>query len=154
MNVWCKVALWFLLTCGIYGDMGAAEENLRNALLVLRHSLTNFYKDRHAKDPLEQLTRISDLTTKMVGTRAEQKCKTKGADTWGVLLFFTDEMSNHALRLGARGCRLLAAGKALERIVSIWGAHGRIIPARAIEDRLTQPLPPPCMQPNQVWECF
>ena len=41
MNVWCKVALWLLLTCGIYGDMGAAEENLRNALLVLRHSLTN-----------------------------------------------------------------------------------------------------------------
>ena len=128
MLVWCRVVLWMLVDAGIYGAMSTDEENIQTAVLVLRHNLMEFYKARHRERPGENLTRVSDLTPKMLGSRTEPKCKTKGAETWGMLLFLLGELQLHVGRLGDRGVRLLAAGQALEEMVGIWNRHGRVLP--------------------------
>ena len=110
---------------------GAADENLHNALLVMRHRLIAFYRQFDQRQPHEALTKVSDLTQKMIGTHARPKIKTKGAETWGVMLFLLDEYKHFAGRLRERGVRMMAAGQSLERIVRIWNAHGRAIPAHA-----------------------
>ena len=80
------------------------------------------------------LTRLNDLTAKMVGTRAEPKCKTKGAETYAMVLFLVSACRAHASLVGAAGHRLERAGSALLRLVDIWDNCGRIIPAAARQE--------------------
>ena len=84
MGVWCKLSVWALLLSGAYGErQGAADENLQNALLVMRHRRIAFYGQFDQLQPLEALPKVSDITPKMTGTHARPTCKTKGAETWG-----------------------------------------------------------------------
>lgn len=131
MQVWCRTVLWMLLDAGIYGEAGTAEEKLAVSLQALKHSLRMFYLQRHHDRPSENLTHISDITAKMIGTRNEPKCKFKGAETQGLLHFLISESRKHAPRLGGRGVRLLLAGQSLEKIVSVWHQHGRVLPVDA-----------------------
>ena len=45
--------------------------------------------------PDRNLTRVHDITPAMVGTKADNKLKTKGAETWGVLLFLQSIFENY-----------------------------------------------------------
>ena len=92
MNLFVKIALWNILESGVYGSMGDQQERLANSILALRNALMNFYKRHDRENKGATLTRCSDLTPKMLGTPADQKCKTKGAETWGILLFVISEL--------------------------------------------------------------
>jgi hypothetical protein len=116
MKIWARIAIWLVLDSGIFGDIGTASENLQIACLALRSSLMTFYKRRHSEDPAEQLTRLSDLTPKMVGTRASPHLKTKGAETFGMLRFLMYVLDLYKDRLGEHWQRVLQAGQALDRI--------------------------------------
>ncbi len=120
MNKWARTTMWFLMLCGIYGDLGNQEANIAVAIMVLRNSLVAWYKTFHRTHPNETLTEITDLTRKMTGTRADKKLKTKGAETWGIVLFLLDELEKFGARLGPEASRLHRAGQALVDMMVIW----------------------------------
>ena len=128
LNVWAKTAMWFLLMSGCFGHLHYADENLRAAVLVLRNSLMAWFKQRRADHPHENLTEISDLTVKMVGSREAPKLKTKGAETWAISLFLIDQLRSTGHVTGPDHVRLLHAGECLQRMVQIWNAHSWTIP--------------------------
>ena len=136
MNAYVKTAMWAIFLSGVYGAIGTESENLQVAVMVMRNQLTSWYKHRHELDPREKLIKLSKLSTKSVGTRNNRCFKGKAAETWGVLLFFIDELR----RLGERvqdGQRLLRAGQCLERIVLLWRNCDWEIPRDAQEERYT-----------------
>jgi hypothetical protein len=130
MNVYCKTVIWFILLGGVYGALGTREENVASAVLGFRHDLMIWYKTAL----IPNLTRVSNFKPKMIGTSAEPKCKTKGAETWGMLLFILAMLTRHANNLGERGARYLAAGEALRRVVDIWRENANRVPTAAIQD--------------------
>ena len=136
LKVWARVALWGVLDSGVYGTSGTAEENVQNALLAIRHQLLQFYRRRHQENPSEQLTRLNDLTPKMVGTSAHPTLKTKGAETWGLSLFLIWLYRQYAHRLGEHWLRIVQAGEALVRVVELMTENkGRwVLPEAALKD--------------------
>jgi hypothetical protein len=126
MNKWCRVAIWFVLDSGVYSAPGAAEEILHRAVLLFRHELMTWYSARQREKPGEVLTRLSDFTVKMIGTRSHPKCKTKGAETFGLSLFLLHLFQQHAARLGHEGHRLARAGQCLVDLVNLWNRAGRV----------------------------
>jgi len=134
MNRYCAVALWHVLDSNIFGAAGTAEENLQVAVLLLKAQLMDFYKEHHRQHPTKPLTRISDLTVKMVGTRNDPRCKTKGAETFGMTVFLTGLLLKYAALLGADGKRLQRAGSALLRMVEIWAESGHVMDQAARQE--------------------
>ena len=126
MNVWCRIAAWKLLDANVYGDLGNATETLKAGVLVMRSRLMNFYN----RSP-EKLTRVADFTPSMVGSRNDQKMKTKGAETWGVTLFLIDELHSHPM---PNGNQLYHAGVCLKKIVEIWKQCDWTMPRTAAQD--------------------
>jgi hypothetical protein len=132
MKSWCTAALWFIVLSGFYGVIGTVAENTAAALLAMRHDLMQWYKAVAVRFP--NLTRLSDLTSKMVGTRTQRKCKTKAAETWGLMLFLMSVLEQSLPFFGAEGAKYLSAGRHLKRVVDIWHEHGALIPQPAIQD--------------------
>ena len=122
-KIWCRVALWFLILSGAFGNIGTVEETIQTAVLVLRHDLMEWYKARHRINPKEGLTRLSDLTVKMIGTRDDPKLNPKGAETWSLLLYLVDKLQTHRPHLGDDAGRYIRAGEALISMVQIWNDH-------------------------------
>ena len=52
-----------------------------------------------ASHPQQSLTKINVVTRKMVGDAAHPKMATKGAETWGLLIFLAEELKHHHGRL-------------------------------------------------------
>ena len=130
MNVFCRVTLWTLMLSGAYGTLGTAEENIQAALLVLKSRLFKFYKGYEG-----HLTEIGSFTKKMVGTSSEPKCATKGAETWGLLLFLLAELESVGERVRVPDCqRLFQASSALKRMVLILRQHDWLIPEAKLRD--------------------
>ena len=113
---------------GIYGSAGTADENLAVAILSMRAALMSWYKARHAENPSECLTRVADFSAKTVGNASKQVLKTKGAETYGILMFSLFILNKYGARIGPQWQRLLKAGKCLADIVKIWQEHDWIIP--------------------------
>ena len=127
MNKWCSIAIWLLISSGVYGASGSGEEHLRNSVLLMRHALMSCYGERRQEHPAQVLTRLNDLTPKMLGTKTAPKCKAKGAETWGLLLFLIAMLQKHAYVVGVAGARLHRAGSSLVRMVEIWDNSGRVL---------------------------
>jgi hypothetical protein len=126
---WCKVAIWYLLASGFFGVLGTAEENILVSLLMLRNALHIFYTTAANR----KLTRVHDFTIKMLGTQATPQCKTKAAETFGVMLFLIDQLRTHRERLSDESAILLEAGECLATVTNIWNTHGTQIPDDAIQ---------------------
>jgi len=92
-----------------------------------------WYRQRHQQHPTERLTRVGSLTRKMLGDPGDRHLKTKGADTWGILLFVTDMLDKHQGRLPGDAHRLRVAGMSLTQMVELFGAHGVRMPPAAIQ---------------------
>ena len=133
MNVWARVTIWELLHNDAYGATGAAEEKQLSACLVIRHRLLAWYKQRHEANPGGNLTRVADLTVKMLGTKDAPKLKTKAAETWGLTLFLVDELRGLRQRAGPHAQRLLMAGEALVVIVHTLSVEGWIVSEKSRE---------------------
>ena len=134
LHTWVVKALWLLLTSGVFGDIGTADEKLQTAVMALRHELLEWYKERHIAHPKENLTRLADLTVKMIGTQNEQKCKTKGAETYGLSLFVMAYLDRYRAVLGERGQTVHRAGWCLYRMQRIWAECGCEIPHARVQE--------------------
>ena len=120
MQVWCRHSLWRLLNSAAWGAFEPTEvDKLHTAVLCLRGELQAWHQQRAQSFPDESLTRLADITVKMIGTAAEPKLKLKGAETWTVLLFLLDMLQKYAGQVGAQQGQLVDAGRCLERLVLV-----------------------------------
>ena len=121
----CKLIVWELILKHAWGgQFGTQEDLVEVALNVFHNSLTVWYKRRARMFPNEQITRISDVTRKMVGDPANQRLKTKGAETWGLLLYLVDEIPLHMDKLGDTGPLLLEAATCLKEMALVFDRSG------------------------------
>ena len=115
MQVFAQFALWQVLKSGIWGSLESNQaERERVAIMHLRHELFSWYKEFKA----ERLTRLCDLTPSMLGTAASPKLKSKGAETYGLLLYLLFALDRHSVALGTYAAPLLAAGTALKKYLA------------------------------------
>jgi hypothetical protein len=132
-KAWAKVVLWKLVLAGVWGDVaGHLEERLPIAVMALRHELFAWYKTRHAAAPEEGLTRLADLTAKMVGTPAAQLLKTKGAETWGVCLFLVCVLERNTAVI-EDGASLFGAGQAIVQHMEVINSSGCQLSTQALQ---------------------
>ena len=81
-KVYCMLVLWSLLNARVWGSVQlTVAEGLQLAVHMLRGDLWAWYKERHEKFPTKNLTRLADLTPKMLGTPEAPLLKTQGAET-------------------------------------------------------------------------
>ena len=116
MLAFSRYVVWLMITEHVWGLAGTAEETLQISILAIRHELSQFYKARHREYPTEFLTRVR-IGKKTFGDHGNRKLATKGAETWGFLLYLIDKLSKSKFRGD-----LLDAGRSVERIISIWNA--------------------------------
>ena len=90
------VVLWMFLKANIFESSGTNEEKFEHGVMMLRVELMSFYKSYHKDHPMEDLTRLSNLSMKMLGTPSQPKLKTKGMETWGILLFCVAMLHKHS----------------------------------------------------------
>jgi hypothetical protein len=95
MLVFARLGVWFMVGSGIYGALGGRDERIQVACILLTNALKRFYRQQHDADPTQNLTRINAMKPKMIGSRAEPCLKTKGAETWGLLLFLEEAFSKY-----------------------------------------------------------
>ena len=138
MRVWARVAVWTCLLSGVFGGVGTAEENVATGILAFRSMLMSWYKTRHKERPGERLTRLADFNAKLIGTASSQVLKSKGAETYGLMKFLLHLYGRFQGRLGDTWQRLLKAGLALERVVTIWQEHDWIIPPARRQEALDE----------------
>ena len=118
MKNYCAYMMWFLINSGVWGQGRATEsEQVLVAVGQIRKMLLVWYGVHHTAFPNDRLTQLQDLTIKMLGNKNRRTLKTKGAETWGVLLFIVFTLKRYGAVLGAVCPRLLAAGEALVKLV-------------------------------------
>jgi hypothetical protein len=124
----CHV-LWELIMARAFSGASTQDELLANSATIIKMKLRNFYRDWKRLHPCQTLTEVSDLTAGMLGEPSSRKLASKGAETWGVILFLIRELPLH-LNV-PDGPQLLAAMQALESMVSIWReAEWRLTPTQ------------------------
>jgi hypothetical protein len=121
---WCRVAVWMVINSGVFGRVGTQDERIQIAIIALGNMLNHWYKRRHSANPLEKLTRITTFKRGRVGDPGDPQCKTKGAETWGFMLFLLDVMHTHLARLPDNARRVMDAGLALKGLMDLFDAAG------------------------------
>ena len=118
LQAYCSIVIWVMVMSGRLARATTRDEQVQNSLMVLMQRLQTFYTRRHARLPLEKLTRLHDLQPKMIGLLNDKKCKTKGAETYGLLLFLVEELE----RYGGVASQpaLLGAGRAIVGLLTLW----------------------------------
>ena len=136
MQEFAKEAVWVLLRANLWAPAPGLteEERVDNNLVLLRNLLWSWYRERSQRHPKENLRRLQDLTRKMVGTNNNRRMKTKAAETWGFTLFLTETMHEHRAVLQAD--RLIAAGNAIIKFVSLTKEFTATLPAHAHQQML------------------
>ena len=127
--------IWHFLEHGIWASASTMDEQVQNSLIVMMTNLRGFYKRRARAYPGENLTHIFAFTRKMVGTIGDKTCKSKGAETWGLLLFLVDQLETYNC---PKKVLLLDAGKSLVRLVGLFSGLGWKVPQNTIRDAFEQ----------------
>ena len=131
----CRATVWHLIKNGRWGGNQATQhEGLLVACASIKSELRHWYKQRRRLHPTEDLTRIASFSHRLVGTRAEPVLKTKGAETYGFMLFLTDAMKPFPNRFGTEGRAFLEAMLSLEKMIQIWKRCHRVMSRCDIED--------------------
>ena len=131
----CQHIMWKILMSGHWGAFAPTEvERIRVACRMMRHELFRFY-ERHYQATHEELTRLSDLTVKMIGTYHDQKLKLKAAETWGFLHFMIDSLSTHDGILGDDHDLLLVVADMMRDYVLVMKGKPVQMNAESLQER-------------------
>jgi hypothetical protein len=120
----CRFAVWELMLGGAFGCGGTIDETVSIAILQIRHALGGFYRAHDRENPGAPLTRISRFSKRLVGTPSDRKLSTKGAETWGFLLFLRRELAHRQSASGPHGPQMLRAASCLVRLYEGWTKAG------------------------------
>ena len=121
---WCEHVLWMLLLSGLWSAVGTMEEVINTSLISMNNQLSQWYKQRHRQYPTEKITRIKHMSHGRIGSNTERACKTKAAETWGLMLFLLDVIEGNLPRLPDWAPRFARAGRHLERMIIIFRDAG------------------------------
>lgn len=130
LNGFCKHALWHMLLGGAWGRRETVDETSAAAVLQIRHELRVFYREWDRTHPAGTLTRIGHFSKRVIGDAASRKLTTKGAETWGFLLFLEAQMASRPFEGKAPFRR---AAQALIRMIQCWASEGRRLRPAAIQ---------------------
>ena len=120
MMTFCKAAIMRLVTAGIWGEFeGAAAERVSASVFALRGELKAWCSDRARTHPDEVLTRLADLTPKMIGDPTHTRMKVKAMECYGLLLFALDMLRKHAAAVRVVGPTLVERGDTLARYIAL-----------------------------------
>lgn len=135
MMVWCRLVLWMLLQSGIWGAHETTDgERIQIGLMMFKAELFRFY-ERWSKDHRDEpLTRISNITLKMIGTKDDQKLKLKAMETYGMLMCLLDLLQKYRLNVGDKVVRLIASGRCLVDYVALLKRSAMNMPASSLQD--------------------
>ena len=124
MNRFVCFALWQLLLSSAWAEPDAPEgarptvAQLELKILRLRSALWIWYSERHADHPLENLTRLQNLTMGMLGSVQDQVLKAKGAETKALLLFTLDQLELYKADV-PNSAMVLTAGQELATFLKL-----------------------------------
>ena len=107
----------------------------RISVLLLRAELWRFYGKYDKEHPKQRLTRVGTITLSMLGTSTKQNLKTKGHETWGLVLFVVDLLKKHPGKVHMQS-QMLRAGNALVKIIQLAKAvpPGDIVPVPLLQE--------------------
>jgi hypothetical protein len=115
MQSWAKMAVWSLLTCGIWGQFeSTSEEQILVAIIALRSALLHWYTTPAGAG----CTRVNTITKKMLGTPDYPVLKMKAMETFGFVRFLLDCLDAHGARV-PDGRMFLESGRLLVDMVNI-----------------------------------
>ena len=115
-----REVLWALIIAGAWVKKSTVEDTIATSVLAIRKDLKAWYTRRHRDNPHEKLTRVTKFRRGTIGDPTERQLRTKGAETWGVLLFLITTLQTRGLVLGVPRQQLLEAASALEALVATW----------------------------------
>jgi len=133
MLEYVKWTLWYLLD---KAGWVAQERNRQEAFVVgvsqLRAEVFRWYEKTASQHP--DLTRLTDLTPKMLGSVEHRQLKTKGAETYGLLLCAADLVNKHRNKLGSHAAEVEEAGRCLIRFVAICKQQRWLLKTDALQE--------------------
>lgn len=137
MKDFCRHLCWILIMGSIWRVHSTQEQIVEHGVSVLKYELRAWYRRRHRTHPREKLTRINDLTPKMLGeSPTTQKLKTKAAETWGLLLFLIDFFTANVARLEDGSQQMLDAARALARMCECFERSTWVMDAPTMQEAM------------------
>jgi hypothetical protein len=109
----CAACLWLCITEKIFVQHKTQDETEILSIMQIRQKLWAWYSVQERENPDQQLTRLDDLTVKMLGPRDEPEMKSKGAETKCLIPFCVYLLRQHTEALGSKGRILVKCGEAL-----------------------------------------
>ena len=107
-----------------YCHESTIEETVEKSTIVLNNRLEQFYLKYHREHPRTDLSRIKTIKRSSLGDQTYRTVKTKGAETYGLLLFFKEELGYHTF---AEKHLYLACCTALVDLVQLWDRCGWVL---------------------------
>lgn len=135
--------MWIIIRAGIWlGGETTQEKRDTIALTQFRSSLHAWYRVRHDNNPEEKLTRVHDMTIKMIGSPTQPTFKFSGAETWGLMLFMTHCLRVHSAVIGHDIARPLGeGGEMLVRYIEVVRAQPMNVTPPVIQDHRKTVVP-------------
>ena len=109
----CAACLWLCITEKIFVQHKTQDETEIVSIMQIRQLLWAWYSVQARENPDEQISRLDDLTVKMLGPRDEPELKAKGAETKCLIPFCVHLLRQHTGALGSKGRMLIRCGEAL-----------------------------------------
>ena len=116
MLIWCREAMWFLLLAKIWGSLEGSEgEAIRVALMSLKGELQRWYESK----PMAEITKLSNLTMKMIGSKNDRKLKVKAMECYGFMFFLLHCLRKYRASLGGGADLYINSGVCLADYVAL-----------------------------------
>ena len=134
MHALCRYTIWALLKANVFGVVADTnEESLQIAILCLRAELIQWYDNFARENPGVPVSRLGDLTPKMLGSFDSPKLKTKAMETFWILRFLIGTLQKFRQTLGPDFDRLRSASEILFQYVTILKGHGPRLPPDVLQ---------------------
>ena len=123
---WCGHAIWCLLMANIWGRTETyAAARVQGGVHAIKAELFYWYENRARTHPDQVLTRLGDLTVKMIGDRENYSFKAKGMETLGFCLFLVDMLEKFGNFLEPEiQHRLVESGQCMIRMLTVFKEGG------------------------------
>lgn len=123
---WIIRLFWKLLTHDVF-ETEATTEDARIAvgLLFLRAELWTWYAARERECPKIKMSKLNNITEKMLGTKAKPLLKAKADESKWLLFFGMDMLVKYPMHSDPQSAPLKAAGSALVEYFRIMECNGR-----------------------------
>lgn len=131
--------MWTLFSLPIWGVHENTEhEKTRASLTCMKAELHRWYEDWDKAHPDDKVTRISDITMKMVGTPDEPRLKLKAMECFGMCGYLVDAVYKYRHIVGDKFRLFHESGRALRDYVFLVKAAPMNLPTPVLQVEFRQ----------------